>query len=134
MNVLFLYFFRHQSEKRIRQLPEIDGLSKDTVVTSWMAKYDALMKGTFQTLNRLVKEQIRELYKALCQVYFIMGLKGSDMNGTNVKTVNETGEMELMRNGRKNKSLFARYKKASILPDIMIFHGKLTQKYSCTKQ
>jgi hypothetical protein len=26
-------------------LPEIDGLSKDTVVTSWMAKYDALMKG-----------------------------------------------------------------------------------------
>lgn len=38
--------FRHQSEKRIRQLPEIDGLSKDTVVTSWMAKYDALMKGT----------------------------------------------------------------------------------------
>ena len=28
-------------------LPEIDGLSKDTVVTSWMAKYDALMKGKF---------------------------------------------------------------------------------------
>ena len=26
-------------------MPEIDGLSKDTVVTSWMAKYDALMKG-----------------------------------------------------------------------------------------
>ena len=37
--------FRHQSEKKIRTLPEIDGLSKDTVVTSWMAKYDALMKG-----------------------------------------------------------------------------------------
>lgn len=37
--------FRHQIEKRIRTLPEIDGLSKDTVVTSWMAKYDAIMKG-----------------------------------------------------------------------------------------
>jgi len=36
---------RHQIEKRIRTLPEIDGLSKETVVTSWMAKYDAIMKG-----------------------------------------------------------------------------------------
>ena len=42
--------FRHQSEKKIRMLPEIDGLSKDTVVTSWMAKYDALMKGKFSIL------------------------------------------------------------------------------------
>jgi len=36
--------FRHQIEKRIRTLPEIDGLSKDTVMTSWMAKYDAITK------------------------------------------------------------------------------------------
>ena len=42
---VFPCLFRHQSEKKIRTLPEIDGLSKDTVVTSWMAKYDALMKG-----------------------------------------------------------------------------------------
>jgi hypothetical protein len=40
--------YRHQAEKKIRLLPEIDGLSKDTVVTSWMAKYDALMKGNVQ--------------------------------------------------------------------------------------
>ena len=45
--IIIFLFFRHQSEKRIRQLPEIDGLSKDTVVTSWMAKYDALMKGKY---------------------------------------------------------------------------------------
>ena len=47
-SLIFSFLFimsRHQSEKRIRMLPEIDGLSKDTVVTSWMAKYDALMKG-----------------------------------------------------------------------------------------
>ena len=37
--------FRHQIEKRIKTLPEIDGLSKDTVMTSWMAKYDAITKG-----------------------------------------------------------------------------------------
>ena len=44
----FSFFpYRHQAEKRIRMLPEIDGLSKDTVVTSWMAKYDALMKGKY---------------------------------------------------------------------------------------
>ena len=44
------FLFRHQSEKRIRMLPEIDGLSKDTVVTSWMAKYDALMKGKHKSV------------------------------------------------------------------------------------
>ena len=37
--------YRHQIEKRIRTLPEIDGLSKETVVTSWMSKYDFIMKG-----------------------------------------------------------------------------------------
>ena len=43
--VLTLSFLRHQIEKRIRTLPEIDGLSKETVVTSWMSKYDFIMKG-----------------------------------------------------------------------------------------
>ena len=46
-----VFIFRHQSEKKIRTLPEIDGLSKDTVVTSWMAKYDALMKGKFPAIS-----------------------------------------------------------------------------------
>ena len=36
-NILFL--------QRIRTIPEIDGLSKDTVMTSWLAKYDAITKG-----------------------------------------------------------------------------------------
>lgn len=29
-----------------RSLPEIDGLSKETVLTSWMAKFDCILKGT----------------------------------------------------------------------------------------
>ena len=54
-NCDILFIFRHQSEKKIRTLPEIDGLSKDTVVTSWMAKYDALMKGkTFPIANKIL--------------------------------------------------------------------------------
>lgn len=28
-----------------RSLPEIDGLSKETVLTSWMAKFDCILKG-----------------------------------------------------------------------------------------
>lgn len=30
----------------LRSLPEIDGLSKETVLTSWMAKFDCILKGT----------------------------------------------------------------------------------------
>lgn len=32
-------------EKRVRSLPEIDGLSKETVLSSWIAKYDAIYRG-----------------------------------------------------------------------------------------
>jgi hypothetical protein len=35
--LFFLYF--------CRSLPEIDGLSKETVLTSWMAKFDCIFKG-----------------------------------------------------------------------------------------
>ncbi|XP_073958557.1 calcium-dependent secretion activator-like [Choristoneura fumiferana] len=38
--------FRNNIEKRVRSLPEIDGLSKETVLTSWLAKFDCIMKGT----------------------------------------------------------------------------------------
>ncbi|KAK8373863.1 hypothetical protein O3P69_016277, partial [Scylla paramamosain] len=36
--------FKHNVEKRVRSLPEIDGLSKETVLTSWMAKFDMIIK------------------------------------------------------------------------------------------
>merc|ERR1712223_1870011 len=72
--------FRHQSEKKIRTLPEIDGLSKDTVVTSWMAKYDALMKDddnrrpgqrptTAMLGNEIMnKEQLYDLFQQILNV------------------------------------------------------------------
>lgn len=33
-------------------MPEIDGLSKETVLTSWMAKFDCILKGTFNANNK----------------------------------------------------------------------------------
>uniref|UniRef100_A0A452VG30 Calcium dependent secretion activator n=1 Tax=Ursus maritimus TaxID=29073 RepID=A0A452VG30_URSMA len=37
--------FKKHIEKRVRSLPEIDGLSKETVLSSWMAKFDAIYRG-----------------------------------------------------------------------------------------
>jgi len=39
--------FRISVERRVRSLPDIDGLSKETVLTSWMVKFDAIFKGKF---------------------------------------------------------------------------------------
>ena len=36
--------FKNNIEKRVRSLPEIDGLSKETVLTSWMAKFDTIYR------------------------------------------------------------------------------------------
>lgn len=43
--------FRCNVEKRIRSLPEIDGLSKETVLTSWMSKFDLIIKGDDDTVQ-----------------------------------------------------------------------------------
>lgn len=42
--------FRLSVERRVRSLPDIDGLSKETVLTSWMVKFDAIFKGFFHFL------------------------------------------------------------------------------------
>ncbi|XP_041348328.1 calcium-dependent secretion activator 1-like isoform X2 [Gigantopelta aegis] len=41
----FREVFKNNIEKRVRSLPEIDGLSKETVLSSWMAKFDAIFRG-----------------------------------------------------------------------------------------
>lgn len=46
----FREVFKNNIEKRVRSLPEIDGVSKETVLTSWMAKFDCIMKGTGKRL------------------------------------------------------------------------------------
>ena len=43
--------FRLSVERRVRSLPDIDGLSKETVLTSWMVKFDAIFKGIVYDKN-----------------------------------------------------------------------------------
>ncbi|XP_034942390.1 calcium-dependent secretion activator isoform X2 [Chelonus insularis] len=76
----FREVFRNNIEKRVRSLPEIDGLSKETVLTSWLAKFDCIFKGTGdedskrpgrmqqQTLNSeliLSKEQLYDMFQQI---------------------------------------------------------------------
>lgn len=69
--------FKHNVEKRVRSLPEIDGLSKETVLTSWMAKFDMIIKGEEeskrpgrmqQSLNSeliMPKEQLFDMFQQI---------------------------------------------------------------------
>ncbi|KAI3383369.1 hypothetical protein SNEBB_009004 [Seison nebaliae] len=41
----FREIFKANIEKRIRGIPDIDGLSKETVISAWMAKFDAICRG-----------------------------------------------------------------------------------------
>lgn len=41
----FREVFKNNIEKRVHSLPEIDGLSKETVLSSWMAKFDQIFRG-----------------------------------------------------------------------------------------
>ncbi|XP_076760402.1 calcium-dependent secretion activator 1 isoform X3 [Xylocopa sonorina] len=42
----FREVFKENIKIRVLRFPEIDGLSKETVLTSWLAKFDCIMKGT----------------------------------------------------------------------------------------
>lgn len=79
----FREVFRNNIEKRVRSLPEIDGLSKETVLTSWMAKFDCILKGSGdetdpkrparmqQPLNSeliLTKEQLYDMFQQILGV------------------------------------------------------------------
>ncbi|EDV25343.1 uncharacterized protein TRIADDRAFT_23934 [Trichoplax adhaerens] len=37
--------FRNSIEKRVRCLPDVEGVSRETVISSWLAKYDAIYRG-----------------------------------------------------------------------------------------
>uniref|UniRef100_A0A8C0J4H2 Calcium-dependent secretion activator 1 n=1 Tax=Chelonoidis abingdonii TaxID=106734 RepID=A0A8C0J4H2_CHEAB len=68
--------FKKHIEKRVRSLPEIDGLSKETVLSSWMAKFDTIYRGeedprkqqarmTASAASELIlsKEQLYEMFQ-----------------------------------------------------------------------
>uniref|UniRef100_A0A8C9RB63 Calcium dependent secretion activator 2 n=1 Tax=Scleropages formosus TaxID=113540 RepID=A0A8C9RB63_SCLFO len=74
----FREVFKKNIERRVRSLPEIDGLSKETVLSSWLAKYDAIFRGD-EDLRRqpprvplhgmseliLSKEQLYEMFQQI---------------------------------------------------------------------
>ncbi|XP_018578916.1 calcium-dependent secretion activator [Anoplophora glabripennis] len=77
----FREVFRNNIEKRVRSLPEMEGLSKETVFTSWMAKFDCILKVTDddskrpsrmqQNLNSeliLSKEQLYDMFQQILGV------------------------------------------------------------------
>uniref|UniRef100_A0A7N6BYQ6 Ca2+-dependent activator protein for secretion b n=1 Tax=Anabas testudineus TaxID=64144 RepID=A0A7N6BYQ6_ANATE len=72
----FREVFKRHIEKRVRSLPEIDGLSKETVLSSWMAKFDTIYRGdedprkaqqrmTASAASELIlsKEQLYEMFQ-----------------------------------------------------------------------
>ncbi|XP_061628393.1 calcium-dependent secretion activator 2 isoform X1 [Phyllopteryx taeniolatus] len=72
----FREVFKKNIERRVRSLPEIDGLSKETVLTSWIAKYDAIYRGDedvrrqpqrahLSSVSELIlsKEQLYEMFQ-----------------------------------------------------------------------
>jgi hypothetical protein len=56
----FREVFRNNIEKRVRSLPEIDGLSKETVVTSWMAKFDTIYRGCDDDVKKLTGTRMQQ--------------------------------------------------------------------------
>ncbi|XP_042323828.1 calcium-dependent secretion activator 2 isoform X9 [Sceloporus undulatus] len=74
--------FKKNIEKRVRSLPEIDGLSKETVLSSWIAKYDAIYRGEedlYKQPNRMPLSAVSELILSKEQLYEmfqqILGIK-----------------------------------------------------------
>lgn len=76
----FREVFKTMIEKRVRSLPEIDGISKETVLSSWMAKNDAIFRGeddpkkgpriAASAASELIlsKEQLYEMFQTILGV------------------------------------------------------------------
>uniref|UniRef100_A0A672PGV4 Calcium-dependent secretion activator 1-like n=1 Tax=Sinocyclocheilus grahami TaxID=75366 RepID=A0A672PGV4_SINGR len=74
--------FKRHIEKRVRSLPEIDGLSKETVLSSWMAKFDTIYRGDEdprKAQQRMTASAASELILSKDQLYemfqLILGIK-----------------------------------------------------------
>ncbi|XP_029009329.1 calcium-dependent secretion activator 2 isoform X3 [Betta splendens] len=77
----FREVFKKNIERRVRSLPEINGLSKETVLSSWIAKYDAIYRGDedmrrqpqrahLSAMSELIlsKEQLYEMFQQILSI------------------------------------------------------------------
>ncbi|KAK7576314.1 hypothetical protein V9T40_012600 [Parthenolecanium corni] len=125
----FREVFRNNIEKRVRSLPEIDGLSKDTVLTSWMAKFDCIFKigeeepkrpsRLQQNLNSeliLSKEQLYDMFQQILGVkkfehqllYNVLQLDSADEQAAAIRRELD-GRMQHVQEMEKNKKLLPKF-------------------------
>ncbi|KAF3706119.1 Calcium-dependent secretion activator 2 Calcium-dependent activator protein for secretion 2 [Channa argus] len=75
----FREIFKKNIERRVRSLPEINGLSKETVLSSWIAKYDSIYRGDEDMRRQpqracvvseliLSKEQLYEMFQQILSI------------------------------------------------------------------
>ncbi|XP_067934270.1 calcium-dependent secretion activator 1-like isoform X2 [Watersipora subatra] len=76
----FREVFKNNIEKRVRSLPAINGLSKETVLASWMTKFDAIYRGDEDESKRmqrsaaaaneliLSKDQLYEMFQSIFDI------------------------------------------------------------------
>ncbi|KAL5281916.1 CADPS2 family protein [Megaselia abdita] len=126
----FKEVFRTNIEKRVRSLPEIEGISKETVLTSWLAKFDILLKGAGDEENKrptrlqpnlnseliLNKEQLYDMFQQILGVkkfehqilYNALMLDSSDEQAAAIRRELD-GRMAKVVEMEKNRKLMPKF-------------------------
>ncbi|XP_076313515.1 calcium-dependent secretion activator 1 isoform X3 [Tachypleus tridentatus] len=124
----FREVFRNNIEKRVRSLPEIDGLSKETVLTSWMTKFDAIFRGDEDTRKQsrlqqniaseliLSKEQLYDMFQSILGVkkfehqllYNALQLDSADEQAAAIRRELD-GRIQKVNEMEKNRKLMPKF-------------------------
>ncbi|CAH1121033.1 unnamed protein product [Ceutorhynchus assimilis] len=123
----FREVFRSNIEKRVRSLPEMEGLSKETVFTSWMAKFDCILKvqddenkrPRTQAINSeliLSKEQLYDMFQQILGVkkfehqllYNALMLDSADEQAAAIRRELD-GRMQKVSEMEKNRKLLPKF-------------------------
>lgn len=125
----FREVFRNNIEKRVRSLPEIDGLSKETVLTSWMTKFDAIFRGDEDTRKPqsrmqhniaseliLSKEQLYDMFQTILSIkkfehqllYNALQLDSADEQAAAIRRELD-GRLQKVAEMEKNRKLMPKF-------------------------
>ncbi|KAL1493003.1 hypothetical protein ABEB36_011149 [Hypothenemus hampei] len=123
----FREVFRCNIDKRVRSLPEMEGLSKETVFTSWMAKFDCILKvqdeenkrPRAQVINAesyLPKEQLFDMFQQILGVkkfehqllYNALMLDSADEQAAAIRRELD-GRMQKVAEMEKNRKLLPKF-------------------------
>uniref|UniRef100_T1JHJ0 Calcium-dependent secretion activator n=1 Tax=Strigamia maritima TaxID=126957 RepID=T1JHJ0_STRMM len=125
----FREVFKNNIEKRVRSLPEIDGLSKETVLSSWMTKFDAITRGEEDTrkgpmrptpnvASELImsKEQLYDMFQNILHVkkfehqllFNALQLDSADEQAAAIRRELD-GRMQKVQEMERNRKLMPRF-------------------------